>query len=56
MGTQWREGGMDYTALPVTARLLGIGLRRRRFAELRLMEAVVLRVLGERSKRAERKS
>lgn len=56
MGTQWREGGMDYAALPVTAGLLGIRLRRWRFAELRLMEREALRVLGERRKWAERKS
>lgn len=56
MSTQWREGGMDYAALPVTAGLLGIRLRPRRFAELRFMEREALRVLGERRRQAEKRT
>lgn len=56
MGTQWREGGMDYAALPVAAGLLGLRLRPRRFAALRRMEAAALGVLAERRNRAEKRA
>lgn len=56
MSTQWREGGMDYAALPVTAGLLGIGLTARRFAALRRMESAALGVLAERRSRAEKRA
>ena len=54
MSTQWREGGMDYAALHVTAGLLGIRLSPQRFAELRFLENEALRVLGERRKKVQK--
>lgn len=50
MATQWRDGGMDYAALPVVARLLGIPLNGKRFLALREMEQAALRVLDGRRK------
>lgn len=50
MATQWRDGGMDYAALPVVARLVGIVIGRKRFMELREMEQAALRALAERRK------
>lgn len=56
MGTQWRTGmrgptGLDYAALPVAARALGVRLTRRRFADLRTLEAEVLKIAQERADR-----
>ncbi len=55
MTTQWRAGmagptGLDYNAIPVTARMLGIKQRQAResFYDLRVMEAEALRVMREK--------
>lgn len=55
VGTQWREGfsgptGLDYTGVEAAMRLLGIprAERAERFAELRVMERVTLRVWAHR--------
>lgn len=54
LGTQWRLGpggpsGLDYTAIPGTAKI--IGLRRRQlseaFQDVRIMENEALAVMGE---------
>lgn len=55
MSTQWRTGmngptGLDYTALPVAARALGVRLSRQRFEDLRTLESEVLKIVQERSK------
>lgn len=54
MLTQWRVGmagltGLDYTALPVCARLQGIKLTRARFAEIQAMEGAVLALRDEKA-------
>lgn len=58
LGTQWRFAGLqgmrvglDYQAIEPTARLLGVEITERRFAELRLMEQVAMRELGKQMKR-----
>lgn len=52
--TQWRTGmggatGLDYAAIPSTAKLAGIKLNQERFAGLRVMEQEALRVMVERA-------
>ena len=56
LGTQWRLGpggpsGLDYTAIPGTAKM--IGLKRREISEafhdLRVMESEALAMMAERS-------
>jgi hypothetical protein len=52
--TQWRTGmggatGLDYAAIPPTAKLSGIKLNQERFAGLRVMEQEALKVMGERA-------
>lgn len=54
MGTQWRAGqggasGLDYTAIPATASMLGIKRRDLTdiFPDLRIMEVEALAVMAE---------
>lgn len=54
MGTQWRVGtggpsGLDYTAIPATASMLGIKRRDLAdiFPDLRIMEVEALAVMAE---------
>lgn len=54
MGTQWRVGpsgytGLDYTAIPATAAMLGIKRRDLTdiFPDLRVMEVEALAVMAE---------
>lgn len=54
MGTQWRVGqggasGLDYTAIPATASMLGIKRRDLTdiFPDLRVMEVEALAVMAE---------
>lgn len=54
MGTQWRVGpggasGLDYTAIPATASMLGIKRRELTyiFPDLRVMEVEALAVMAE---------
>ncbi|MCK2109230.1 DUF1799 domain-containing protein [Pseudomonas juntendi] len=54
MGTQWRVGpggpsGLDYTAIPATASMLGIKRRHLTdiFPDLRVMEVEALAVMAE---------
>lgn len=54
MGTQWRLGqggpsGLDYTAIPATASMLGIKRRDLTdiFPDLRIMEVEALAVMAE---------
>lgn len=54
MGTQWRAGacgatGLDYNALPVVIRSLGLAPSRRPqlFQDIRVMEAEALAVMAE---------
>ena len=54
LGTQWRlspggPSGLDYTALPVVASMLGIGRRAlgALFPDLRLMETEALATMAE---------
>ncbi len=54
MGTQWRVGpggytGLDYTAIPATAAMLGIKHRELTdiFPDLRVMEVEALTVISE---------
>lgn len=56
MGTQWRVGpggasGLDYTAIPTTAEMLGIKRRdlTEIFPDLRVMEVEALAVFAEDS-------
>ncbi|MDQ7987074.1 DUF1799 domain-containing protein [Pseudomonas sp. G34] len=51
LSTQWRVGvrgatGLDYTALPVTARMLGIAARSV-FDDIRVMEAAALKQISQ---------
>lgn len=51
MFTQWRVGfkgatGLDYTALPVAARMLGISARSV-FEDIRVMEAAALKQISQ---------
>lgn len=55
-GTQWRVGmsgatGLDYTALAVVAKAMGIKLTAARLEGLRTMEGEALRVMGEKRER-----
>jgi len=51
LSTQWRVGvrgatGLDYAALPVTARMLGITARSV-FDDIRVMEAAALKQISQ---------
>jgi hypothetical protein len=50
MSTQWRTGfggatGLDYTALPIMARMLGIPARQV-FSDIRVLEAAALKQMS----------
>lgn len=51
--TQWRIGmggptGLDYAAIPVVAKTLGLRLTAARFADLQFMERAALAALAEK--------
>lgn len=59
LGTQWRSAGMegepsglDYTAIPVTARLRAVRMTPTLFAEIRIMEHAALTAWAEKRRRA----
>lgn len=56
MGTQWRTSmngpiGMDYAALPIVAKSLGMRLKPATIEAIRVMEGEALRQLSTRSSR-----
>jgi hypothetical protein len=59
-GTQWRIGmagptGLDYVAMAVVARAMGVKLTAARMDGIRVMESEALKVMGKASQ-ASRKS
>lgn len=60
MGTQWRIGmgvptGLDYNALPVVAKSLGIKLEKEVFDGVLVMESEALSVMDKKRKSEEKR-